>query len=141
VNVNGMAFWQKHSLRFLEMVFKADRRESLKQPDGYGRQTRECGDTIEIYVILRNGLIDSASFETNGCIYSVACANAAVHLALGKSLPEARSITAASIVDYLETLPEHERHCAELAATVLQLALTDAQETLRLPWRKFYRST
>ncbi|MCU0574186.1 MAG: iron-sulfur cluster assembly scaffold protein [Syntrophobacteraceae bacterium] len=136
-----MAFWQKHSLRFLDMVFRADRRESLKQPDGYGRQTRECGDTIEIYVVLRDGLIDSASFETNGCIYSVACANAAVHLALGRSLPEARCISAASIVDYLETLPGHELHCAELAAAVLQLALTDAQETLRLPWRKFYRST
>lgn len=140
VDVNSMAFWQKHSLRFLEMVFRADRRESLSQPDGYGRQTRECGDTVEIYVVLRDGRIESASFESNGCIYSVACANAAVHLALGMSLPEARSITAASIVEYLETLPEHERHCAELAAAVLQLALTDAQETLRLPWRKLYRS-
>ena len=139
MDVDTMAFWQKHSLRFLEMVFRTDRRETLRQPDGCGRQTRECGDTIEIYVVLRDGIIDSASFETNGCIYSVACANAAVHLALGKSLTEARGINAASIIDYLETLPEHERHCAELAAAVLQLALNDARESLRRPWRKFYR--
>ena len=139
MDVDTMAFWQKHSLRFLEMVFRTDRRETPRQPDGCGRQTRECGDTIEIYVVLRDGIIDSASFETNGCIYSVACANAAVHLALGKSLTEARGINAASIIDYLETLPEHERHCAELAAAVLQLALNDARESLRRPWRKFYR--
>jgi nitrogen fixation NifU-like protein len=135
-----MAFWEKHSVRFLEMVFRSDRRESLSQPDGYGRKSRECGDAIEIYVILRDGIISSASFETTGCIYSVACANAVVHLAVGKSLQEAGDITAERVVDYLETLPEHERHCADLASEALQQALTDARETLRRPWRRFYRS-
>ncbi|NTW36303.1 MAG: iron-sulfur cluster assembly scaffold protein [Syntrophobacteraceae bacterium] len=140
MEINALAFWEKHSVHFLEMVFKSDRRESLRQPDGYGRKSRECGDTIEIYLMLRDGIIDSASFETNGCIYSVACANTTVHLAMGKSLPEARDITASHIIRYLETLPEHERHCAELAAEALQLAVTDAQQTSRQPWRRLYRS-
>jgi nitrogen fixation NifU-like protein len=122
------------------MVFRSERRESLRQPDGYGRKSRECGDTVEIYLIVRDGVIESASFETNGCIYSVACANAIVHLAMGKSLSEAREITASQVVEYLETLPEHENHCAELAAEVLQLAITDAQQTSRQPWRRLYRS-
>ncbi len=136
-----MAFWEKHSVRFLEMVFRSDRRESLTQPDGYARKSRACGDTIEIFLVVRDGTIDSASFETNGCVYSVACANAAVHLALGKSLAEGRAISAERIVEYLETLPPHERHCAELAAEVLHQAILDAQESLRHPWRKLYRSS
>lgn len=136
-----MAFWQHHSLRFLEMAFKTDRRESIRQPDGFGRQTRECGDSITIYLVLREDVIYSASFESNGCIYAVACANAAVHLCLGKTLTEAGDITAASIIEYLETLPEQERHCAELAAAALEQALRDARETLKHPWRRFYRSS
>ncbi len=141
MNVDSMSFWQDHSLRFLEMAFRNDRRESLSQPDGYGRQTRQCGDTVEIYLLLRDGIIHSASFETNGCIYSVACANAAVHLCLGKSLEEAMDVTAPAIVECLETLPEPERHCADLAAAALRQALMDARETLKRPWRRLYRSS
>ncbi len=140
MEINAMAFWEKHSARFLEMVFKSDRRQSLRRPDGYGRKSRECGDTVEIFLMLRDGIIESASFETNGCIYSVACANTAVHLAMGKLLPEARDITAGHIMEYLETLPMHESHCAELAAEALQLAISDARQTSRQPWRKLYRS-
>jgi nitrogen fixation protein NifU and related proteins len=141
MEMNTMDFWQKHSLRFLEMVFKTDRRESLSKPDGYGRKSRECGDTIEIFLNLRNGMIGSASFETNGCIYSVACANAAVYLVEGKSIQEARDISTEQIVEFLETLPHHEAHCAELAVGALQLALVDAQATIRNPWKRFYRSS
>ncbi len=140
MEVKTLTFWEEHSVRFLEMVFKSDRRESLRQPDGYGRKCRECGDTVEIYLVLREGIIESASFETNGCIYSVACANTAVHLAMGKSLSEARDITASQIIEYLETLPKHEAHCAELAAGALQLAVNDARQTNRQPWRRLYRS-
>ncbi len=140
MEVNTLTFWEKHSVRFLEMVFKSDRREVLRQPDGYGQKSRECGDTVEIYLLLREGIIESASFETNGCIYSVACANTAVHLAMGKSLSEAGDITASQIIEYLETLPKHEKHCADLAAEALQLAINDARQIHRQPWRRFYRS-
>lgn len=140
MDVNTLSFWEKHSLNFLEMVFKTERRESLNQPHGYGRKSRECGDTIEIFLTVRDGMIETASFETNGCIYSVACANTMVHLAMGKSLGEAGDLNADHIIEFLETLPPHERHCAELAVDALQLALMDANETKRQPWKRLYRS-
>jgi nitrogen fixation NifU-like protein len=43
-------------------------------------------------------------------------------------------------MEYLETLPRHESHCAELASEALQMAITDARQTSRQPWRKLYRS-
>lgn len=139
--MNTLSFWEKHSLNFLEMAFKTERRESLSQPHGYGRKSRECGDTIEIFLTVRDGVIESASFETNGCIYSVACANAMVHLAMGKSLVDAGDLGADDVIGFLETLPSHERHCADLAADALQLALMDARETSREPWKRLYRSS
>jgi len=134
----GLEFWRQHSVRFLEMVFQSGKRESVQQPDGYGRATRECGDTIEVYLNIRGGRIRTASFQTNGCIYSVACANAMVHLVEGKMVEEAWALSPQDIVNYLETLPEKEFHCAALAVRALRAALTDNREVERQPWKKFY---
>jgi nitrogen fixation protein NifU and related proteins len=131
-------FWQNHSLRFLEMAVRTDRREVLRNADGCGKGTRECGDTVEVFLVVRNGRIQTASFETNGCLYALVCANAAVHLAQGKTLQEAMGLTPESVVSYLETLPPEENHCAELAIRVLRLAIADARENERQPWKKFY---
>lgn len=133
-----LSFWQQHSLKFLEMVFQIEKRESLMHPDGYGTATRECGDTIEIFLIVRNGLIRSASFQTNGCIYSIACANTAVRLVEGNSVEKAWEVSSGGIIDYLETLPPAESHCAHLAVRALRAALSDIKETERQPWKKFY---
>jgi len=135
---SSLNFWENHSLRFLEMVFRADKREVLRNPDGYGKRTRKCGDTVEIFLTFRDGRIKSASFETNGCMYSVACANAAVHLVEGKSLEEAWEIGPETIADYLETLPQQELHCAELSAQALHLALANLLQIKRSPWKRFY---
>jgi len=132
-------FWQNHSVRFLEMVFRGGKRERLTYPDGYGKKTRQCGDTIEIFLMVRDGRLDSVAFETDGCLYSLACANAVAHLAQGMTLIEAWEITPDAVTDYLETLPEREKHCADLAVSSLQAALLSAHENARNPWKKFYR--
>jgi nitrogen fixation protein NifU and related proteins len=121
-------FWQNHSLRFLEMAFRTDKRETLERPDGYGKRSRECGDTLEIFLMVRDGKITSASFETNGCLYSAACANTVVYMAEGKTLEEAREIKPEHIIDYLETLPAAESHCARLAVRSLHAALADVRD-------------
>jgi len=131
-------FWQNHSLPFLEMALRSDRREVLRNADGYARLARECGDTMEIFLVVRNGQIKSATFETNGCLYAVVCVNAAVHLVQGKTLQEALALAPESVINYLETLPPEENHCAEQAIQVLRMAIADARENERQPWKKFY---
>jgi len=137
---NSINYWQHHSIKFLEMALRTDKREVLKTPDGYGRKTRDCGDTIELFLTVRDRRILHASFETNGCLFSVACANAVVHLVEGRSLQEAWQINPQAVADYLETLPPKELHCAQLAVHALFLALADCQENEKNPWKKFYRT-
>lgn len=134
----SLEFWNRHSTKFLEMALQPDKRENLHQPDGYGRYTRECGDTLEIFLIIRNDQIRSASFQTSGCIYTVACANALVHLLEGKTTEEAWRISEKDLVEYLETLPDSEEHCAELAVETLRRALIDWRQTERQPWKRYY---
>jgi nitrogen fixation NifU-like protein len=132
-------FLQRHSTNFINMAFERGRFERLRQPDGYAKCDRECGDSLEMFLLAQNGTIRSASFYTEGCIYTIACANALVHMVEGKSIEQARAISSRHIADYLETLPESEEHCAELAVRTLRAALLDLSNTERQPWAKYYR--
>lgn len=120
-------FWQDHSRNFLEMAFRTDRHERLERPDGYGKNTGTCGDMVEMFLTLLGMRINSVSFITNGCMNTNACANTVAQLVEGKRLEEAWEITPEDVIDYLETLPEENAHCAELAVGALYLALAKAK--------------
>ena len=132
-------FWQDHSAHYLEMAFRTDRREVIKKPDGYGKKTGDCGDTVEMYLTVSKDRIQSVSFETNGCLSTSACANTVAELAEGKQVEEVWQITPDDVVDYLETLPPQNTHCAELAVGAFYLALRNYQELKRDSWKKLYR--
>lgn len=131
-------FWKDHSLRYLEMALRTDKRERLINPDGYGKRTGECGDTVEMFLTVRKNRIESISFDTDGCINTNACANTLVFLTEGKTIAQAWEITPEKVIDFLETLPEEQTHCAELAVGALCLALVNFQECKHAPWKKLY---
>ena len=120
-------FWQDHSRQYLEMAFNADRRERLQNPDGHGKRTGECGDTVEMFLTFRADQIQSVSFDTDGCLDTNACANTVALLAEGKELADAWEITPEDVIAYLETLPREKNHCAELAVGAFYLALANFQ--------------
>ncbi len=132
-------FWQGHSLHYLEMAFRNDRRERVEHPDSYGKRTGECGDTVEMFLSVQQGYIQSVSFETTGCMNTNACANTVAELVEGRKAEDAWEITPDDVIAYLETLPPENTHCAELAVGALYLALTNLQDLQRHPWKKLYR--
>ena len=69
-------FWQDHSIKFLEMAFKSDHMEHLANPDGERRHTGVCGNTVAISLKLREAPIAQVAFQMQGCINTIACANA-----------------------------------------------------------------
>lgn len=125
---NGFDFWQSHSLKYLEMAFRTDKKERVASVAGYGKRTGECGDTIEMYLQISNGAITQASFDSNGCLNTMACANTVIHMAEGKTVDDAWEIAVEDVIDYLETLPEDGEHCAQLAVGALYKALADYQK-------------
>jgi len=132
-------FWRDHALNYLTMAFGYDRRAQLPNPDGYGSRTGDCGDTVEIYLSVKNGLIQSVSFETDGCISTHACANTVSYLAERKPVDKAWGITPDDVIEFLETLPEENYHCAELAVGAFYRALKNYQELQRSAWKKPYQ--
>ncbi len=121
-------FWQDHSETFLIMAYLYDRRKAIKQPDGYGKKTGDCGDTITIYLAIDNGVISQVNFELEGCINTNACCNSLAVLVEGKRVEDSWDLSPNDIIGFLKTLPLDHHHCAELTVGTLYLALADFNE-------------
>jgi len=130
--------WKDLSSQYLDMAVKTDKRGIIEQPDGIGKNTGECGDTVVMYLVVRDGIIRHATFDTNGCINTNACANTVSYMVEGKNVGKAWEVKPEDIIAYLETLPKENYHCAELAVGALYLALSNYRENKQEPWRKLY---
>jgi nitrogen fixation NifU-like protein len=101
-----------------------------------GRIRGRCGDSMEIYLKIKDDRIRKASFYTDGCGSSIACGAVAAQLATGKSIDEAALIGGDTILEAVNGLPEKECHCAYLAAETLQAAIHDWMVRERVNTRK-----
>jgi nitrogen fixation NifU-like protein len=97
----------------------------MAKPSGTGKITGKCGETMEIYLRIEGECIREATFYTDGCGASKACASTAVELATGKDIDEAALIGGDTLVEALKDLPKCHRHCAHLAAETLHAAIHD----------------
>jgi len=111
----------------------------IPAPDGFGRVTGSCGDTMQIYLKVRDSRVMNASFWTDGCGPSIASGSMVTEMAKEKSVLEAQKITQQDILDALGGLPEESLHCALLAANTLKEAIRDYLGMKREPWKRAYR--
>lgn len=114
----------------------------MDSPDGYGKVTGTCGDTIEIFLKVKDEIITACTFITDGCGATIASASMATELAVGKSFIHALAkVSADEILKQLGGLPEGNVHCAQLASESLRHALADYLHHQKSPWKKQYRKT
>lgn len=97
----------------------------MNDPDGSAFIKGLCGDTLEIYLEIRDDRITKALFFAEGCGATVACGSVTTELAKGKNIKEVLRISPADIIDALRGLPEENLHCAILAASTLHKAVAD----------------
>ena len=95
----------------------------LENSDSYVSITGICGDTVEIYLVIRNGRISDIKFMTDGCGATIACASYVTRTAKGKSIEKALHIKPEDVDKYFEGLPEEHKHCAKLAVITLAAAI------------------
>jgi nitrogen fixation NifU-like protein len=111
----------------------------IQAADGFGRVTGPCGDTMEIYLMIKNGGLTNATFWTDGCGPSIASGSMVTELVKGKSIGEAQKITQDDILNALGGLPEESLHCSLLAANTLKEAIRDYMACKKEPWKRAYR--
>lgn len=82
-----------------------------------------CGDVLRLSAQVKNGIVSACRFKAQGCVTAVACASILTELLSGKSLAEARSISAAQISQALGGLEQATFHGAQLAADAVAALL------------------
>jgi len=112
---------------------------SMADADGFGRVTGPCGDTMEIWLRVRNGTVANATFWTDGCGTSIAAGSMVTELARGKGTAEALKITPDDVLKALGGLPEEGVHCALLGANTLKAAIRDYMAFEKEPWKRAYQ--
>jgi len=107
--------------------------------DGMGKATSSCGETIQTWLKVKDGVVTKASFETDGCAATLACGSMATELAKGKNILDAQKIKQKDILEALEGLPDHNQELALVASKAIKNAVVDYLAIKREPWKKTYR--
>ncbi len=79
--------------------------------------------SLDIYIKVKNNLIEDISFLVYGCPASIATSSMTTELAKGKTLEEALKITEDDIIKALGGLPENKKHCSNLGVKALRNAI------------------
>lgn len=113
---------------------------SMPNADGFARVTGPCGDTMELWLRVKDGRIRNATFWTDGCGPSIACGSMATEMVRGKRTVDALRFSQEDILNSLGGLPEESLHCALLAVNTLKQAVRDHITLKNEPWKRAYRS-
>jgi nitrogen fixation NifU-like protein len=124
------AIFEGYSQRLKEELFNAENIGAIENPDGHARITGVCGDTIEMFARIQDGEVHDVKFVTDGCGFTVACANYVARTVTGKTVDEALGIEPDDIDRYFEGLPDENKHCAKLAVMTLRALIDDYHNKL-----------
>ncbi len=95
----------------------------MKGADSHARLRGSCGDTMEMYILVKDERIAKISYVTDGCSSSSIAGSFAAELGMGRTFEEVLDLTGADVLLKIGTFPEAEEHCAHLAVTTLQEAV------------------
>jgi nitrogen fixation NifU-like protein len=82
-----------------------------------------CGDILKLSARIVDGRIAEARFLCRGCTTSIACASILTEELRGRTLSEARALTADALSQSLGGLPPATFHGAQLAADAVNALL------------------
>ena len=98
----------------------------MEDPDGVGEATNPvCGDTMTLFIKVKDSRITQASFLTFGCAAAIAASSITTEMVKGKTIEEALGITDRDVVEALGGLPPTKVHCSILAEKALNAAVSD----------------
>ncbi|PHR27402.1 MAG: iron-sulfur cluster assembly scaffold protein [Desulfotalea sp.] len=95
----------------------------LEGADGYAKLTGDCGDTMEMYLMIHDEKVAKVGYFTDGCSSSSIAGSFAAELATGKEFTEVLDLRGTDVLSKIGRFPEAEEHCAHLAIRTLQEAL------------------
>lgn len=117
--------------------FEENLRKAIADPQNQGEMndadsvgtvgSPDCGDMLRMWLKFteKDGkkVIDRASFQSFGCQTAIAVASMATQLLKGKTVEEAKNLSASELAADLGPLPPMKIHCGQLVEGALRNAL------------------
>jgi nitrogen fixation NifU-like protein len=98
----------------------------IENHDGVGKVGNPvCGDIMELYIKVDDGVITDAKFKTFGCGAAIATSSMVTELVKNKTIEDALKISNKAVAEALGGLPPVKMHCSVLAEEALKKALDD----------------
>ncbi|MCL0057627.1 Fe-S cluster assembly scaffold protein NifU [Dehalococcoidales bacterium] len=118
--------WSLYSEKVIEHFKNPRNVGEMENPDGIGHVGNPlCGDIMELYIKVNNGIIVDAKFKTFGCGAAIATSSMVTEMVKGKSIDEALGISNKAVAEALDGLPPIKMHCSTLAEEALKSAIED----------------
>lgn len=114
---------------------------NMKTANGFATVEGPCGDTMEIWLRVKNDRILEATFMTDGCGTTIAAGSMITELVKGKNVIQVQKISQQDVLKALGGLPEESKHCALLAANTLNEAVKDYLAFRNEPWKRAYKKS
>lgn len=97
----------------------------MEDTDWVSEHTGSCGDVLQIYLKINNGVIEDAKFLYVGCPGVGASAAAITEMVKKKALEEAKKITEKDVLQNLGGLPESKLDCVKLTVTAMRRTIAE----------------
>ncbi len=125
--------WSLYSKKVMEHFKNPRNVGEMENPDGVGHVGNPvCGDIMELYIKVKDGIIVDAKFKTFGCGAAIATSSMVTEIVKGKSIKKALKISNKTVVEALDGLPAVKMHCSVLAEDALRSAIEDYLEHRKL---------
>jgi nitrogen fixation NifU-like protein len=125
--------WSLYSEKVMEHFKNPRNVGEMENPDGVGHVGNPvCGDIMELYIKVNDGIIVEAKFKTFGCGAAIATSSIVTEMVKGKSIEKALKISNKAVAEALDGLPPVKMHCSVLAEEALQSAIEDYLEHQKL---------
>ncbi len=124
--------WSLYSDKVMEHFKNPRNVGEIESPDGVGHVGNPvCGDIMELYIKVDNGIIVDAKFKTFGCGAAIATSSMVTEMVKGKSIEEALQISNRAVAEALDGLPPIKMHCSVLAEEALKSAIENYKQRAR----------
>lgn len=118
--------WSLYSEKVMDHFKNPRNVGEMENPNGIGHVGNPvCGDIMELYIKIKDGIIVDAKFKTFGCGAAIATSSIVTEMVKGKNIKEALKISNKAVAEALDGLPPAKMHCSVLAEDALKSAIED----------------
>ncbi len=118
--------WSLYSEKVMDHFKNPRNVGEMENPDGIGHVGNPvCGDIMELYIKIKDGIIVDAKFKTFSCGAAIATSSIVTEMVKGKNIKEALKISNKAVAEALDGLPPAKMHCSVLAEDALKSAIED----------------